>query len=167
MFSPLCFIIALAYAFKKVDPGGGSNILGWLIDTLTYADDAALIDSTAEQATVRITAIAISLKKLADMEISCGKTKCLFVEEQVYVETDTLFGESNAEALEKVLQHKRDACGRGFSTHQGLKTHEAIWCGSMGREIGHRERLRGRGDTYTRGERLPRVQILFGKVEGI
>ena len=23
MFSPLCFVIALAYAFKKVDPGGG------------------------------------------------------------------------------------------------------------------------------------------------
>ena len=106
MFSPLCFIIALAYAFKKVDPGGGSNILGWLIDTLTYADDAALIDCTAEQATVRITAIAIGFKKLADMEISCGKTKCLFVQEQVYVETDTLFDESNAEALEKVLQHK-------------------------------------------------------------
>ena len=77
MFSPLCFIIALAYAFKKVDPGGGSNILGWLIDTLTYADDAALIDCTAEQATVRITAIAVGLRKLAHMEISCGKTKCL------------------------------------------------------------------------------------------
>ena len=70
MFSPLCFIIALAYAFKKADPGGGSNILGWLIDTLTYADDAALIDSTAEQATVRITAIATALRKLADQHES-------------------------------------------------------------------------------------------------
>ena len=99
MFSPLCFIIALAYAFKKVDPGGGSDILGWLIDTLTYADDAALIDSTAEQTTVRISAIAIGLRKLADMEVSCGKTKCLFVQEQVSVETDTLFVESNAEAI--------------------------------------------------------------------
>ena len=98
-----------------------------LMNTLTYADDAALIDSIAEQATVRISAIAIGLSKLADMEISCGKTKCLFVQEQV--ETDTLFVEGNAEALEKVLQHKCEAWGRGFSTHQGLKTHEAIWCG--------------------------------------
>ena len=100
-----------------------------LMNTLTYADDAALIDSTAEQATVRISAIAIGLSKLADMEISCGKTKCLFVQEHVSVETDTLFNESNADALEKVIQHKCDACGRGFSTYQGLKTHEAIWCG--------------------------------------
>ena len=51
------------------------------------------------------------------------------MQEQVSVETDTLFYESNADALVKELQHQYDACGRGFSTYQGLKTHEAIWCG--------------------------------------
>ena len=44
--SPLYLIIALAFVFKKSDPGGSANILGLLImlliDALFYADDAAL-----------------------------------------------------------------------------------------------------------------------------
>ena len=129
MFSPLCFLIALAYAFKKADPGGGSDKLGWLIQTLTYADDAALIDNDAETATARITALAVGLRELADMEISCKKTECIFIQEQVSVETTHLFEDSNAEAKEKILMHSCQACGRGFSSYQGLKTHEAKWCG--------------------------------------
>ena len=37
LISPLYFIIALAYVFKKSDPGGSANILGLLIDALFYA----------------------------------------------------------------------------------------------------------------------------------
>ena len=50
LISPLYFIIVLAYVFKKSDPGGSANILGLLVDALFYADDAALLTSTADEA---------------------------------------------------------------------------------------------------------------------
>ena len=73
--------------------------------------------------------MAIGLRELADMEISCAKTECLFIQEQVSVETTHLFEESNAEAKQKILTHRCEACVRGFSCYQGLQTHESIWCG--------------------------------------
>ena len=45
------------------------------------------------------------------------------------METTHLFEDSNAEAKEKILTHSCEACGHGFSSHQGLQTHETIWCG--------------------------------------
>ena len=114
---------------QKADPGRGSDKLGWLIQTITYADNAALIDDTAETATTRITALAIGLRELADMEISCKKPECIFIQEQVSVETTHLFEDSNDEAKKKIPTHSCEACGRGFSSYQGLQTYEAIWCG--------------------------------------
>ena len=129
MTSGLCWIIALSYAMSKADPGGGSEALGWLIEILTYADDFVLIDGTAQSATDRITAIAKGLREVADMDVSVEKTECLFVKHQEKIRTDDLFEAGNAKAQNEVLTHKCEACSRGFSTHQGLKTHEKIWCG--------------------------------------
>ncbi len=56
--------VALAYVFKKSDPGGSANILGLLVDALFYADDAALLSSTAEEAAERMDAIAKALREL-------------------------------------------------------------------------------------------------------
>ena len=50
LISQLYFIIALTYVFKKSDPGGLANLMGLLIDALFYADDAALLSSTVEEA---------------------------------------------------------------------------------------------------------------------
>ena len=60
---------------------------------------------------------------------SVEKTECLFVKHQEKIRTDDLFKAGNAKAQNEVLTHKCEACSRGFSTHQGLKTHEKIWCG--------------------------------------
>ena len=49
------------------------------------------------------------------------------MQEQVSVETAHLFDESNIEAKKKILTHSCDACG--FSSYQGLQSHEVIWCG--------------------------------------
>ena len=114
---------------SKADPGGGSEALGWLIEILTYADDFVLIDGTAQSATDRITTIAKGLREVADMDVSVEKTECLFVKHQEKIRTDDLFEAGNAKAQNEVLTHKCEACSRGFSTHQGLKTHEKIWCG--------------------------------------
>ena len=83
LISPLYFIIALAFVFKKSDPGGSTNILGLLIDALFYADDAALLTSTAEETAERIDAICKALRELADMEIHLGKTKVMHAQETI------------------------------------------------------------------------------------
>ena len=75
LISPLYFIIALAFVFKESDPRGSANILGLLIDALfyMYADDAALLTSTAEEATERMDAVCKALREMADMEIHLGE----------------------------------------------------------------------------------------------
>ena len=81
LISPLYFIIALAYVFKESDPGGSAKILGLLIDALFYADDAALLSSTAEEAAKRMDAISKALREMADMEIHLGKTKVVHAQD--------------------------------------------------------------------------------------
>ena len=73
LITPLYFIIALAYAFEKSDPGGSTNILGLLIDALFYADDAAPLTSTAEEVPERMDSICKALREMADMEIHLGE----------------------------------------------------------------------------------------------
>ena len=106
--SPLYFIIyiiALAYVFKKSDPGGSANILGLLIDTLFYADDAALLTSTAEEAAERMDAICKALREMADMEIHLGKTKVMHAQETIRVEKPTA-ADYNTEEVKKLLTEK-------------------------------------------------------------
>ena len=83
------FIIALAYVFKKSDPGDSANILGLLIDALFYADDATLLTSTAEEAAERMDTICKALRGMADMEIHLGKSKVMHVQETIHVEKPT------------------------------------------------------------------------------
>ena len=54
-------------------------MLGFIVSRLEYADDAALIDSTAKEATRRLTLLAREFKKRTDMDISIKKTKAMFV----------------------------------------------------------------------------------------
>ena len=135
LISPLYFIIALAYVFKKSDPGGSANILGLLIDALFYADDAALLTSTAEEAAERMDAICKALREMADMEIHLGKTKGMHAQETIHVEKPTA-ADYSTEKVKKLLTEKCEACGDCFTnisnhdsrTVRGLNVHQPQHC---------------------------------------
>ena len=58
-----------------------STIFQWFI-SLGYADDAALVDESPENATRRVTNIAQGSRTDADMIISIDKTQCMHVCDQ-------------------------------------------------------------------------------------
>ena len=70
--SPLYFILTLELILRKHDSinGKGIQLVTMTVDTLGYADDAALLDSRANIASERVTSISIGSKRDADMEIS-------------------------------------------------------------------------------------------------
>ena len=51
-------------------------------DRKSTADDAALLDDTAETATRRVTSISAGSKRDADMVISVSKTECMHIRSQ-------------------------------------------------------------------------------------
>ena len=53
---------------------------------LFYADDAALLTRTAEEAAERMDAVCKALREVADMEIHLGKTKVMHAQETIHVE---------------------------------------------------------------------------------
>ena len=61
-FSPICFIIALEHLMRLSDDGGTMTVLGVLISKLEYADDVALVCKDCEEATARVTRIAVEAK---------------------------------------------------------------------------------------------------------
>ena len=79
IFSPICFIIALEHLMRLSDDGGTMTMLGVLISKLEYADDAALVSKNCEEATARVTRIAVEAKERADMEVSVPKTEYMIV----------------------------------------------------------------------------------------
>ena len=127
LISPLYFIIALAYVFKESDPGGSAKILGLLIDALFYADDAALLSSTAEEAAKRMDAISKALREMADMEIHLGKTKVVHAQETFQVAKPTA-ADYDKEEVKKLLIEKCEACGDCFTTVRGLNVHQRQHC---------------------------------------
>ena len=82
--SPLYFIIALEAILRRYDnsPNKGVEFGGVGLHTLGYADDAALIDSSADIASERVSNIAYGSKLEADMEINIDKTECMHVKRQ-------------------------------------------------------------------------------------
>ena len=68
LVSPLLFIIALEYAFRKCDTGSSFSILGIFLDQLTYADDSALSCASVEEASTRMAALKKGLLEMADMQ---------------------------------------------------------------------------------------------------
>ena len=78
IFSPVCFIIALECLMRRSDKDGEVTVLGVLLSRLEFADDAALIDESIDQASERISSIAKGSRERADMEVRIDKTETMF-----------------------------------------------------------------------------------------
>ena len=119
--SPLYFVLALELLLKvhDADTNKGVRFGALRVDTLGYADDAALLDTSLETATRRVTAIAQGSRADADMEISIDKTEVMHVCPQGKVSATT-----SAEA-KKVCKFKctNVGCDRVFRNSHGMKCH--------------------------------------------
>ena len=98
------------------------------IATLGYADDAALIDSSEEIASERVSNIAYGSKLEADMEINIDKTECTHVQRQQRVAAP------EKQDATKVCKYKckNPGCGWIFGNKMGLKIHQGKWCQGRG-----------------------------------
>jgi hypothetical protein len=119
--SPLYFILALELILKRHDTHTcrGVKFGGKVISTLGYADDAALLDTSIETATARVTAIAAGSRDDADMIISIDKTEVMQVREQDRVSRATT--EEAANVCKVVCPHT--GCGRIFLNVHDMKCH--------------------------------------------
>ena len=88
-----------------------------------YADDAALIDEDAKQATARVTSLAIGSLEDAAMIISSKKSKVMHIHKTTRTSVTT-----EADVAKLNLVHKCESCAREFTKSRGLKIHIARWC---------------------------------------
>ena len=93
IFSPVCFIAGLDRIFRlhdQVNPGMtvGTGAYTVRMSKFEYADDAALIDEDAKQATARVTSLAIGSLEDAAMIISAKKSKVMHIHRQTDRQTD-------------------------------------------------------------------------------
>jgi uncharacterized C2H2 Zn-finger protein len=106
------------------------SCLGVLIDRLEYADDAALIDADAEQASERVSRLCAGALRDADMEISAPKSEIMFVRPRVDTGkiTAEAYGAAELKELAVSLDFKCKHCQRGFDTWNGCRIHETRHC---------------------------------------
>ena len=104
-----------------------------LIEEMEYADDAALADKTAREASERVSRLAAGALKDADMEISVPKTEAMHVRDQPAV-TPVRRSDYIGKELAKLLKHKCEYCGDGFDTKQGRNQHVTS-CGLASRAV--------------------------------
>ena len=123
IFSPVCFIVALECLMRKADAGGGVTMLQVFLSKLEYADDAALINRTCEEASERVSRLARKARELADMEISIPKTEAMLVRKDV--RKDKIEAE---EFTDMGFKHVCDWCGMSYPTKDGLRTHITVHC---------------------------------------
>jgi hypothetical protein len=120
--SPWHFIIALECIFRRCDNDGGIDLglpCGNIL-RLEYADDAALLCKDINEATLQLTRIAITSRKLADMEGSRPKT-----ESQVCKPATKLPMPTELQIRDTLGKNALVCChcDRTYSTAHALKTH--------------------------------------------
>ena len=123
--SPLFFIMALEFILRTHDnrPDKGVSLLGTILHTLGYADDAALLDlgdaAGIIKATERLTRIARGSSEDADMKIKIEKTKGLHVRRQDPITSTT------PEEAKRVCEFKcpHAMCNFVFGTKHGMRIH--------------------------------------------
>ena len=125
IFSPVCFIAGLDRIFRlydHVNPGMTVGT-GAHMAKFEYADDAALIDEDAGQATARVTSLAAGSIADAAMLISAKKSKVMHIHKTTRTSATT-----EADVAKLNLVHKCESCTLEFTKLRGLKMHMARWC---------------------------------------
>eukprot|EP01045_Picozoa_sp_COSAG04_P012530 COSAG04_NODE_846_length_9910_cov_10.499949_7_plen_307_part_00 len=139
IFSPLCFIIALARVMELHDTKlqGDGLQLGHddqqegayakrIIRALLYADDAAILCKDEKEATVRLCSIQSASKESADMELSIPKTVCMHIheaDEVPRIEEEDIDRFSREGRLGQNCRCKD--CGRRFTDLAALSAHQS------------------------------------------
>ena len=116
IFSPMSFIIALTVIMKRHDkPVVNNSALGMIINSLEYADDAALFDINATQASKRVTLLAKGSVEDADMLISTPKTKVMHAKKAL---KKVKVSQMDFEEIEKKFKYVCEYCdiqlGKGW-----------------------------------------------------
>ena len=124
----MAFIAGLTQIFKKhdnVDAGvtAGATPNQVKVCALEYADDAGLLDETAEQASTRLTSIATGSRSDAAMEIFIPKTKAMHIHRKTRV-SETTEEDIAAMGFTNICPN----CQRDFPTKRGLAVHQGRWC---------------------------------------
>ena len=92
------------------------------IGVLGYTDDAALVSTTAEKLSERVSIIAAGSRAAADMEISIAKTKNLHIRQQTAIKPSTRV---EVLAMQSTFKHECKFCDQHFKSSRGCKIHEA------------------------------------------
>ena len=108
-------------ALRSGEPWHGSHTVR--MAKFEYADDAALVDEDAGQATTRVTSLAAGSIADAAMIISAKKSKVMHIHK-----TTRTSPTSEADVAKLNLVHKCESCTREFTKLRGLKMHMARWC---------------------------------------
>ena len=128
IFSPMCFIAGLDRIFRLSDHVNQGMTVGTGAHTarmakFEYADDAALIDEDAGQATARVTSLTAGYTSDAAMIMSAKKSKVMHIHKTTRTSATT-----EADVAKLNLVHKCESCAREFTKLRGLKMHMARWC---------------------------------------
>ena len=128
IFSPVCFIAGLDRFFRLYDHVNHGMTVGTVAHTVRmakfeYADDAALIDEDAGQATARVTSLAAGSIADAARIISAKKSKVMNIHKTTRTSATT-----EADVAKLNLVHKCESYTREFTKLRGLKMHMALWC---------------------------------------
>ena len=122
----MCFIAGQDRVFKLYDHLNPGMTVGTGAHTVRmvkfeYADDAALIEDDAGQATARVTSLAAGSIVDAEMIISTKKSKHIHKMTQTSATTE-------ADVVKLNLVHQCESCAREFTKLRGLKIYMAHWC---------------------------------------
>ena len=128
IFSPVCFIAGLDRIFRLYDHVNPGMTVGMGAHTVRtakfeYADDAALIDEDAGQATARVPSLAAGSIADAAMIISTKKSKEMHIHKTTRTSATT-----EADVAKLNLVHRCESCTREFTKLRCLKIHMARWC---------------------------------------
>ena len=139
IMSPIFFIIALDQLLQEHDKGGQGIKVGNIneIRMLGYADDIAMIDSSAAALTERLTTFANASLRCADMQVKMTKTFTQIVKAQDPVPTATEKEIAEIEAkYEFKCKYVKVGCTQKFKTKRGAKIHSSkcTFCYSVNEE---------------------------------
>ena len=124
IISPILFILALDQLVQTADKSRtGVKCDSFLlrIRVLGYADDASLAEPTVEVMTKRITNLADTSEREADMKINVSKT----MSQHVYKRKPIKVTESEVSRAESKYKHQCDFCQRKFKTDRAIHIHRA------------------------------------------